>query len=130
MLKAGGPCMDLQSLRHGGSSISPCGDSRDLYRRHQILLQRRQRGIGTDFFPRVAALIITTGKSEAGDKERGETRQSGRTCILEGMHHDYAPNRWRFVRALATRGVNTRTMTTSAESIRPVGTTAVYASRL
>ena len=125
MLEAGGQCMDLQSFRHRRNILSPCGDFRDLYRGYQILLQRGQRGIGTDFFPRVAAIIITAGESEAGDKESGETRQLRQTCIPEGVHHDYTPNRWRFFRALATRAVNTRTTTTSAESIRPVGTTAV-----
>src|SRR5437899_3339590 len=127
MLEAGRQCMNLQSLRHGGSFLAPSYDLCDAHRRHQILLQRGQLGIGADLHFRVAGMIITAGESEAGDgdKESGETRQLRRTCILEGVHHDYAPNRWRFVRALATRAVNTRTMTTSVESIRPVGTTAV-----
>src|ERR1700739_1789880 len=111
--------MDLQSLRHRRSLLFPSDDSRDPDRRYQILLQRGQRGIGTDFLPRVAALIIAASESEAGDgdKESGETRQFGRTGILEDVHHDYSPNRWRFVSALPTRAVNTRTMTTSVESM-------------
>ena len=74
--------MDLQSLRHRRSFIAPCGDSRDLYRRYQILLQRGQRRIGTDFFPRVAALIITAGESEAGDGDK----ESGKTAVWPNVH--------------------------------------------
>ena len=125
MLEAGRQCMNLQSLRHGGSFLAPSYDLCDAHRRHQILLQRGQLGIGADLHFRVASMIVTAGESEAGDKKSGETRQFGRTCVLEDVHLDHTPNRWRFVRAPATRAVNTRTMTTSAESIRPVGTTAV-----
>src|SRR4051812_48979711 len=125
--------MDLQSLGCRGSFIaSPSDGFCDPHRRHQILLNRRQYGIGADLHFRVAGMIIAAGQSKAGDgdNESGEMRQLRRTYILGGVHHDHTPNRWRFFRALATRAVNTRTTTTSAESIRPVGTTAVYPSRL
>src|SRR5213079_382446 len=101
------------------SFLAPSYDLCDAHRRHQILLQRGQHGIGADLHFRIAGMIVTAGQSEAGDgdKESGETQQLRRTYILEGVHHGYAPNRGRFVRTLATRAVNTRTTTTSAESI-------------
>ena len=45
----------------------------------------RAAEIRTDFFPRVAALIITAEESEADDKESGETRQFGRMYIPEDV---------------------------------------------
>src|SRR2546429_8835548 len=122
--------MHPQALRHGGSFLAPSYDLCDAHRRHQILLQCGQLGIGADLHFRIAGMIVTAGESEAGDKESGEMRQLRRACIFEGLHHDYTPNQRRFFRAQAPRAVNTRTTTTSAESVRPVGTTAVYPSRL
>src|SRR5439155_22200823 len=125
MLEAGRQCMNLQPLRHGGSFLVPSYDLCDAHRRHQILLQRGQHGIGADLHFRIAGMIVTAGESESGDKKSGKTRQFGRTCVLEDVHLNHTPNRWRFVRALVTRAVNTSTMTTSVERVRPVGTTAV-----
>ncbi|MEH2470717.1 hypothetical protein V1284_002161 [Nitrobacteraceae bacterium AZCC 2299] len=76
MLKAGSQCMDLQSLRHRRSFLSPSDDFCDPHRRHQILLQRGQYGIGADLHFRVAGMIVTAGQPQAGDgdKEGGDTR--------------------------------------------------------
>jgi hypothetical protein len=68
--------MDLQSLRHRRSVVSPPDDFRDPNRRYQILLQLGQHGIGADLPFWVAAIFITAGESQAGDgdKKSGETR--------------------------------------------------------
>jgi hypothetical protein len=87
--------MNLQSLRHRGSLVlSPSDDFCDRHRRHQILLQRRQHGIGADLHFRVAGMIVAAGESQAGDggKESGEA-QLGRTCDSGGKHHNYPPIR-------------------------------------
>ena len=128
MLKAGGQCMDLQSLRHRRSFLSPSDNFRDPDRRYQILLQRGQHRIGTDLNLRITAIVITASESQPGDgdKEKGQTRQLHRRCNFDSAHHDYPPTRWRFAnKALPTQAVNKRTTMTSPESIRPVGTTAV-----
>src|SRR5260370_42375119 len=132
MLKAAGQCMDLQSLRPRGSFLPPRGDFRDPYRRYQILLQRGQHGIGTDLSLRITAVIITAGESQAGDgdKEKGQTRPLHRMCSFDSVHHVLTPTRRRDTRARSAQAVNSRIATTSAESVRPVGTTAVKPSRL
>src|ERR1700736_1569262 len=119
MRKAGRQRMDLQSPRHLWSFATPSDHFCDPNRRHQILLQLGQHGIGADLRSRVAAIIVAAGECQDGDggRESGETaRQLCRTGILEGVHHDYAPTRWRFARAEATQAVKMRTATTSAES--------------
>ena len=127
MLKAGGQCMDLQSLRHPRSFRSPCDNFCDLYRRYQILLQRGQWGIGADLIPRVAAIIIAAGESQPGDgdKEKGERRPLHRMRNFESVHHVLTPTRRRDIRTQPTQPVNSRMTRTSPESVRPVGTTAV-----
>src|ERR1700745_487108 len=127
MLKAGGQRIDLQSLRHRRSFLSPSDDSRDVYRRYQILLQRGQLGIGTDLNLGIAAIIITAGESQPGerDKEKGQARPLHRLYNLDSVHYVPAPTRRRDTRARSTQAVNSRMTTTSAESVRPVGTTAV-----
>src|ERR1700722_17299312 len=76
MLKAGGQCVDLQSLRHRGIfSLFPSDGFCNPYRRHEVLLQRGQHGIGADLSRRVAGAIVTTGEPQASDSEKqdGET---------------------------------------------------------
>ena len=76
MLKAGRQCLDLQSLRHGGSFVfSPSDRLCDSYRRHQILLQLGQHGMGADLHSRVAAVIVAASecKRSDSDREKSET---------------------------------------------------------
>src|ERR1700688_3947149 len=51
MLKSVSQCTDLQSLRNLRRFISPCDRFCDPYRWQQILLQRRQHGIGAYLLP-------------------------------------------------------------------------------
>jgi hypothetical protein len=92
------------------------------------LLQSGQHRIGADLLSWIAAMIVAAHKRQAGgsDRQNNETaREFPRACIPKAVHHDYPPTRWRFDRAIPTQAVNKRTMTTSAESVRPTGTTAV-----
>ena len=128
MLEAGSQCMDLQSLRdRRGFVFAPSDDFGDPHRRHQILLQCGQHGIGADLDLGVAAMIVTAGQSQPGDgdKESGETRQLCRACnlrvrVMSCLQRDGDLNQGR-----ANQPVRRRTRTTSPEGIRPVGTTAV-----
>src|SRR5438270_8965611 len=129
MLEAGGKCMDLQSLRYRRRIFAPSDDFGDVYRRYEILLQLRQRGIGPDLSLWIAAIIIAAGESEPGDSddERGE-RQLGR-CVFGRVRHILCSNSKRFAKALSIQAVANKTTVTIAESIKPLGTTAVYPSR-
>src|SRR5262245_59797102 len=93
--------MDLHSVRHRRSFLSPLNDFRNLYRRYQILLQRRQRGIGSDLISRIAALIVTAGKTQPGDrnKEKGHAGPLHRLSNFDMADHVLAPMRWRFAKA-------------------------------
>jgi hypothetical protein len=68
--------MDLQSLRYRRSLLSPSDDFCDTHRRHQILLNCGQHGIGADLHFWVAGVIVTAGESQAcdGGQQNGETR--------------------------------------------------------
>src|ERR1700677_3906686 len=125
MLKAAGQCVGLQSLRHGRSVLSPSDDPRDLYRWYQILLQLGQPGIGTDLNLGVTTFIITADQSKPrdSDEDMGH-RPPHRRWNLESMHQA-PPTRRRDTRVRPAQGVNSKMITTSAESVRPVGTTAV-----
>ena len=125
MLEAGRQCLDLQSVRHRRRLCSPWNDFRDSDGRDQVLLQRRQHGIGADLHLGIAAVVIAACQSQPGDDDDGQARQRRGLCNLEDTHHWSAPSRRRAIRARPIKPVINRMRTTNPESARPVGTTAV-----
>src|SRR5580700_12056678 len=125
MRKSGGQRVDLQSLRYLRGVIPPGHRLRDPDRRQQILLQGRQYRIGPDLCSRIAAGIVTARKSETCDtdsKDSGKARQF-RAIDLAAVH-ERAPRPRVRVQPAVTE-YTSRMATTIAESVTPIGTTAV-----
>src|SRR5579871_430892 len=117
--EAGRERLHLKARRDGGCRAVPTDDFSEMERRHQVLMDRWQIGVGAD----LAAWIYGCGTASSQRDQKGGGR--GAVNRRQGRFPSRTPTPWRYTMVQPFQAVTSRIATTSAERIKPVGTTDV-----
>ncbi len=118
--KPGRELLDFEARRDGRRRAVPTRHLCGMHRRQQVLMNRGKIRIGAKL-----PMGVDGSRTARGGREQAGDRQGGKPDGAHGGSPSRTPTRWRYTMLQPFHPVTSRSSTTTADSVKPVGTTDV-----